>query len=239
VLGQTALFLHEQGDVQVAALLLDVEGLEWVPGNRFGDWMDARLLVPGWLMERFTEDLLERIRSVLIDVAERYDVEARYVYVGPALPRLGSDWRDDLQKHLTAKDVTNHAARVSNPKPELRRDSFTFDSREELRVYEALKRAQAALPADATIAIFPLPLGRVGIGNTWTPDFLVVRDGKAGLIEVDGPHHRGRLAADSTRDRHWRNSGFVHMERILVEETSQDTELDSLIRAFLKRLRLQ
>ncbi|MFF4138601.1 hypothetical protein ACFY1B_45850 [Streptomyces mirabilis] len=237
VLGQTAWFLHDQGDVQAAALLLDVEGIEWSPGNRFGDWMDARLLVPGWLMDRFTEDLLVRIRDALLQIAERNGVEAHSVYVGPALPDVAPDWRSALQGRLTSDTATNHAARVTDPKPELRRDGFVFDSREEVRVYEALKRAQAALPADATIAIFPLPLGRVGVGNTWTPDFLVVREGKAGLIEVDGPHHRGRLAADGTRDRHWRNSGFVYIERILVEETAKDSELDALVRTFLKRLR--
>ncbi|MFF3208422.1 hypothetical protein [Streptomyces sp. NPDC002962] len=237
VLGQTAWFLHDQGDVHAAALLLDVEGIEWSPGNKFGDWMDARLLVPGWLTGRFTEDLLARIREALLPIAERNGVEAHSVYIGPALPDVAPDWRPALQGRLTSNTATNHAARVTDPKPELRRDGFVFDSREEVRVYEALKRAQAALPADATIAIFPLPLGRVGVGNTWTPDFLVVREGKAGLIEVDGPHHRGRLAADGTRDRHWRNSGFVHIERILVEETAEDSELDALVRTFLKRLR--
>jgi hypothetical protein len=59
-------------------------------------------------------------------------------------------------------------------------------------------RAQGELPTDATTSIFPLPLGRVGVGNTWTPDFVVVREGRAGLIEVDGPHHGGRRAADAT-----------------------------------------
>ncbi|MEU9001962.1 hypothetical protein [Streptomyces sp. NPDC048551] len=237
VLGQTAWFLHEQGDVQAAALLLDVEGIEWSPGNRFGDWTDVCLLVPGWLMDRFTEEVLERVRNALIPIAERHGVDARSVYVGPALADLGTDWKSALQSKLTSDSATNHAARVADPKPELRRDGFVFDSREEVRVYEALKRAQAALPADATISIFPLPLGRVGVGNTWTPDFVVMREGRAGLIEVDGPHHRGRLAADGTRDRHWRNSGFVHIERILVEETAKDSELDSLVRTFLKRLR--
>ncbi len=164
-------------------------------------------------------------------IAERHGIEAQSVYVG--LPEVSSDWRSALQSRLTSDTTTNHAARVTNR----RREGFAFDSREELRVYEALKRAQATLQADATISIFPLPLGRVGIGNTCTPDFLVVREGRAGLIEVDGPHHRGRLAADGTRDRHWRNSGFVHIERILVEETAKDSESDALVRTFLKRLR--
>jgi very-short-patch-repair endonuclease len=57
-----------------------------------------------------------------------------------------------------------------------------------------------------------------------------------GLIEVDGPHHKGRAGADTTRDRHWKNSGVVHIERILVEETAQDRDLDQVVRAFLKRM---
>ncbi|MFZ4185530.1 hypothetical protein ACOZCG_31225 [Streptomyces pseudogriseolus] len=239
VLGQTAFFLQEKGDVQAAALLLDVEGIKWTPGNWAGDWTVAELLVPGWLIERFSDEVLERIRPVLIEAAERHGVEASSVRAAPALPELGPDWRDALQERLSTDTVTNHAARVRDPRPELRREGFTFDSREELRVFEALKRAQSRLAAEGhdTITIFPLPLGRVGVGNSWTPDFVVVRDGRAGLIEVDGPHHRGRFGADTTRDRHWRNSGFVHIERILVEETAKDAELDTLVQAFLKRLR--
>lgn len=135
--------------------------------------------------------------------------------------------------------MSNQASRTSarTATPTLVRDGFVFESQAEVLVYEALKRAQAALPADATLCIFPLPMGRVGAGNAWTPDFLVAVAGKVGLIEVDGPHHRGRFAADATRDRHWRNSGIIHIERILVEETSTDAELDGLVRAFLTRLR--
>lgn len=39
--------------------------------------MDARLLVPGWLMDRFTEDLLARIRDTLLPIAERNGVKER------------------------------------------------------------------------------------------------------------------------------------------------------------------
>jgi hypothetical protein len=189
-------------------------------------------------MDRFNEgNVLERIGSVLLPVAQRNGVDAQSVHIGAALPEVGPDWKSTLQGRLASGTATNHAARVTDPRPELRRDGCVFESREELRVFEALVRAQGELPTDATISIFPLPLGRVGVGNTWTPDFVVVREGRAGLIEVDGPHHGGRRAADATRDRHWRNSGFVHIERILVEETVKDSELDALVRTFLKRLR--
>ncbi|MFC7380910.1 hypothetical protein [Sphaerisporangium rhizosphaerae] len=237
ILAQTAYYLHEQGDDDLAALILDTESFDFIPGNDFGDWYNGQLHIPGWLQSNFTAEVIERIRMVLDQVAERHGMPITKLFVGPALPDINASWRQNLRATLSADTVTNHAARITSPDPHLRRDGFTFESLAEVRVYEALKRAQAVLAADSTIAIFPLPLGRAGIGNSWTPDFLITRDGKVGLIEVDGPHHRGRLGADATRDRHWRNSGIIHIERILVEETSQDAELDQLVRAFLKRLR--
>ncbi|MFD0272363.1 hypothetical protein ACFVHB_00445 [Kitasatospora sp. NPDC127111] len=240
ILAQTAFLMHEQGKSQAAALLLDVEGVELAPGNSFGDYEEAHLVVPPFLVPRFTDAMLESIAPVFERVAYRNGLEDVHgISVIPALPSIGSDWRQELQRRLAGGAVSNQAIRSRSRavKPAIMRDGCVFDSLEEVRVYEALKRAQAVLPPDATISIFPLPAGRVGAGNTWTPDFLVARGGRVGIIEVDGPQHSGRRAADSTRDRHWRNSGIVHIERILVEETSDDAELDKLVQVFLKRLR--
>ncbi|XDO64602.1 hypothetical protein HEP84_58450 [Streptomyces sp. RLB1-33] len=41
--------MHEKSNNQSAALLADVEDVELVPGNRFGDWQDAVLIVPPYL----------------------------------------------------------------------------------------------------------------------------------------------------------------------------------------------
>lgn len=239
VLAQTAFLMYEQGNSRAAALLADVEDVELVPGNRFGDWEDAVLIVPPYLVPRFTEDVTAAIKPVFEHVAGRHGLEIGGVTAAPALPAIDGRWRQVLQERLTAGTASNQASRTRarTAAPALGRDGFVFESHEEVLVYEALKRAQAALPADSTMSIFPLPMGRVGAGNAWTPDFLVAVAGKVGLIEVDGPHHRGRFAADATRDRHWRNSGIVHIERILVEETSTDSDLDALVRPFLTRLR--
>ncbi|MFJ4952984.1 hypothetical protein [Streptomyces sp. NPDC088760] len=239
VLAQTAFLIHEQGNSQAAALLADVEDVELVPGNRFGDWQDAVLIVPPYLVARFTENVTAAIQPVFGHVAGRHGLEIGTVTAAPALPDIGDDWRQILQERLAKGAASNQASRTraKGVAPGLSREGFVFDSREEVLVYEALKRAQAALPEDSTISIFPLPMGRVGVGNAWTPDFLVAVSGRVGIIEVDGPHHHKRFAADSTRDRHWRNSGIVHIERILVEETSADADLDALVRQFLTRLR--
>jgi hypothetical protein len=238
-LAQTAFLMHEQGNNQAAALLADVEDVELVPGNRFGDWQDAVLIVPPYLVPRFTEKVTAAIQPVFEHVAGRHGLEIGGVTAAPALPDIGDDWRRILQERLAKGAASNQASRTRSKgvAPGLNKEGFVFDSREEVLVYEALKRAQAALPEDSTISIFPLPMGRVGVGNAWTPDFLVSAAGRVGIIEVDGPHHRKRFGADTTRDRHWRNSGILHIERILVEETSADSDLDVLVRQFLTRLR--
>lgn len=46
----------------------------------------------------------------------------------------------------------------------------------------------------------------------------------------DGPHAAPPPEASPPKDRHWRNSGFVHVERILVEEAAKCSESDALTR---------
>ncbi|WP_143737852.1 hypothetical protein [Microbispora sp. GKU 823] len=240
ILAQTAFYLEEKGDIEAATLLLDAESIHFSENDDSwgGKYHWAYLNVPGWTAVRFDDALLERIQEALKQIGKRYGLSVTNLELGAALPSVDQEWRRTLYTRLSGDSVTNHAKRVK-PDPRLSRDGFYFMSLEEIRVYDALKRAQAALyasnPAN-TISIFPLPLGRVGTGNVWTPDFLVVREGRAVLIEVDGPQHRARVAADRTRDRQWENSGFVKVERIPVEETSRDEELDHIVRTYLERL---
>ncbi|WP_438453112.1 hypothetical protein [Streptomyces asiaticus] len=239
VLAQAAFLMHEQGNNQAAALLTDVEDVELAPGNQFGDWQDAVLIVPPYLVPRFTKEVTSAIQPVFEHVAGRHGLEIGGIAAAPALPDISDNWRQIIQERLVGGAASNQASRTraKGTGPALSWDGFAFDSREEILVYEALKREQAALPQESTISIFPLPMGRVGSGNSWTPDFLVTVAGRVGIIEVDGPHHRKRYGADATRDRHWRNSGIVHIERILVEEASADADLDMLVRQFFTRLR--
>ena len=68
------------------------------------------------------------------------------------------------------------------------------------------------------------------------PDFLITYRGKAGVIEVDGPHHHGRAAADQSRDRQLSDAGVQWIERIVVEDTTDTKNLDAFIEQFLSRL---
>ncbi|WP_130336323.1 hypothetical protein [Streptomyces sp. BK022] len=100
-----------------------------------------------------------------------------------------------------------------------------------------MKRAQAQLPQDSTIAVFPLPRGWLGSGSVWVPDFIVTASGQVGAIEVDDLHPHEQFAADAAFDRLWRSSGIAHIERILLKGFSADCEVDALVRQFLARLR--
>lgn len=112
VLAQTAFLMHEQGNNQAAALLADVEDVELVPGNRFGDWQDAVLIVPPYLVPRFTENVTAVIQPVFEHVAGRHGLEIGGVTAAPALPDIGDDWRQILQARLAGGAASNQASRT-------------------------------------------------------------------------------------------------------------------------------
>ena len=69
-----------------------------------------------------------------------------------------------------------------------------------------------------------------------TPDFVVIGNGRAVVVEVDGPHHSGRnrRADDADRDLHWRRCGVVTI-RIASEHASDPTGLKARLEEELKR----
>ncbi len=56
------------------------------------------------------------------------------------------------------------------------------------------------------------------------------------MIEVDGPQHRNRAAADQSRDRQLQDAGVTLTERIVVEDLDQPAELDGFVERVLARL---
>jgi hypothetical protein len=111
-----------------------------------------------------------------------------------------------------------------------------FSSRAELTVYQILKDLQHDSQRHNTFAVMPLPSARLRDSGVRTPDFVVVGNGRAAIIEVDGPHHYGttRKADDHTRDRHWDRCG-VHTIRIPSEHANDPTSLKELLREDLRR----
>jgi hypothetical protein len=247
ILGQTTGLLAQRGDEHAVALLVDVQSMtmvdtdELIRTERYIEpWTEqpmsksiyrrkALLDVEEHLVDRFTDEVCERISKTLSYVAERNGEEnVAYVQPRPALPDVDGDWRATFAARLALDRPTNQARRETGHANHPVEDGLTFGSAEELRVYRALKRLQARFPEQDTIAIAPLPSFRLRTGNTWSPDVLVTGRGRSLVIETDGPHHRGtrRYVDDRNRDLQWQRCG-VPVVRLAVEDLHDDAALDA------------
>lgn len=210
-LAASAHLLYERGDHKTAALLLDVSGLSYRWVSNYEVWDDLRngeyvsgwiggLQCPPFLVTRFDRDELEATRWAL-SLAGRRDDMSRILEVELVPVMDDPEWRARLTSAM-ADGPTNQARGYPLDPKHPRADRMSFRSVAELHVYQALKRAQASRPSHRTIGIAALPMFNVPTA-TWEPDFVVTYGGKVGVIEVDGPHHRGtdKRAAERSKDR--------------------------------------
>lgn len=94
---------------------------------------------------------------------------------------------------------------------------------------------QEWLPEFETLTIIPNCRVRV-LGREFVPDIVVVRNGRAGVIEVDGATHYGRREADRSRDRLLENAGFAYIDRFDAQECEDPATVNLLVSRFLARL---
>lgn len=250
VLGATAHLLAQMGDQQASLLLEDVQGLDVETEDRGlmekNVWTEDGSLWPKqspvyyfdvepYLRPRFTAEVLDRILPVIRTIAQRtYLPTPEFLDTRLALPNIDTKtWRETLHQQYASEDVTNSARKERLDPQSPVADGLTFTNTEELTVYEALVRLQTATAEDRTFAISPLPGTRIRAGNVWVPDFLLMGNGRAMLIEVDGPHHakEHRRADDDMRDAQWRRCG-AQVRRVPVEYTRPERveELDAWLR---------
>ncbi|GAA2343570.1 hypothetical protein [Dactylosporangium salmoneum] len=234
-LGHTAALLLQRGKRDLVALLVDAEGpiVEWDPECQEYDlWLE----VPADQRMRFTDEVMEEIRNALKEVDTRFRYGLAWLGVREILPPVGPGWRGQVRSQLTGKRPTNHARKVRSGPPVYVRDFLSFTNEGELAVYDALKGIQEnELPRENTIGIYPLAGGRIP-DHTWEPDFLITYGGRAGVLEVDGPHHNSRRAMDATRDHLLRDAGVGFVDRIPVEALTNPSELVAVLRRFVRRL---
>lgn len=231
--------LASRGDTQAASLLVDVLGVRYAYVDRaISDGNDsivivrAALLVEPQLVDGFTTDVLERIRDALTDASWSDQTAVKAVDVVPVAAE--GDWRERVERTL-GLGPSNQAAILPPRENVPRADRLSFASHAELRVYQALRERQAGLPANETILIAPNAGVRVR-GSTISPDFLVTYRGRCGVIEVDGPGHRGKWASDRSRDQLLEDGGVAYVLRVTVEETEEPDTLRALIDRLLGRL---
>jgi hypothetical protein len=244
VLAQTAILLDRQGDREAAQLLADVTYLDFestgdsyrTSGGGHAYIMAAVLYVDDHLVSAFTDEIRERIATVLLDVALRNGYTATdRMFVKQVLPTVAKDWRSELRERAQERP-SNQARRERTAPNHPVEDGLALGSHQEHQVYQALKQIQATTPSDRTIAIAPLPGVRLQAGHTWTPDIIVLGNGRAVVFEVDGPHHRDRrrYADDRNRDLQWQRCG-IQVVRLPVEDLQQGEQLTNRLKEELAR----
>lgn len=238
LLGASALLMKHQGDVRTAELIADVSALEVRLWDTQFDREGYRivLVVDAHLFPRYDEEALKRIEKVMQTVLMPAGKEVDEFAVRPDI-RLPTTWRDQLRQPSGPKP-SNHARKVRRDLPNHPiEDDLHFTNEWECRVYQVLKERQAALPDNETIGIMPLCKMRV-LGSTREPDFLITYKGRAGVIEVDGPHHEGRKRAsnDHSRTDLLINAGVEWVARLDVRDVKDKAEVEKFVSTFLSRL---
>lgn len=230
MIGAAAEVLYGRGHIQAASLLLDVVGTshEDARGHGFPDGaIYLYLLVPGSSVGRFDDDVKDQVLEAIRSATQWTGWWPLSVVVCAA-PASG-DWR----QRITADAMGGPTNSLMGDFPSC--DGLLFRSTAEVNVYEACKRVAAAMPATDRPMILPNARAKVS-GCVREPDFLIVYKGRAGVIEVDGPNHRARAAADQSRDRLFEDHGVARVDRIVAEDTEDSDALDALVGRFLDKL---
>ena len=234
ILGAAAQMLAAQGDAQSASLLGDVEELEmrhggrlWVnvpsrqvsdeeggPGDINFEWGRAVLFVQPWMRQRFTSEVIERVRVALFDTCFGRDFWLDRVEV--ACAEADPDWRDKLDKALVAQ--ASNQGKVSHVERPKVVDGLQFASDGEVKLYEAGKRAQAKLPTHENMTLVPRPGIRVG-GHTREPDLLVVFRGSGRYrTRRSAPSRSGPMKLSEGPASGGR--GFAYTARVVIADAN-------------------
>ncbi|MEU2704574.1 hypothetical protein [Micromonospora aurantiaca (nom. illeg.)] len=241
-LAQLAVMLYQRGSQRLAALVGECSSLAWEFLSVDDPWADeetgAILEAEPHVVASFAAEDLDEVLSALKSLVDGSDRRApNRVRLRDLKPVVGRNWRAALSTALTTDGASNQARRVKLGESHPEEDGLHFTNRWELGTYRVLKEKQSALPPEETIGIFPLPGVRLD-GRTWEPDFLVTYKGRAGVIEIDGPHHAGthRRSNDVSRDRQFRAAGVAYVDRLDVRDTTARSEVVAFVDSFLKRL---
>ena len=140
------------------------------------------------------------------------------------------DWREHLRELAKGESTTNQGRQFKQSDPIFPWNNLNFRSREERLIAQELDKRD--------ILFFPNCAARLGTpGNRHTkePDFLICRNGKWGILQVDGWfHHRHTVAQDQNIDRQFDLYGIRVIQRFTGEQCGK--EPDKVVEIFLDRL---
>lgn len=149
----------------------------------------------GWLEDGAMAEQREVIYQAFCAVSPHEWEFGRFRVRAQLVDNLDASWRSELTEIAHGRGVHNQGVEIPGRSVVTWKGNIKFRSETERRI---------AIALDATGVLFlPNCLARLSAGDsrvTKESDFLVCRDGKWGILEVDGPFHP-RAALDHSRDR--------------------------------------
>lgn len=151
-------------------------------------------------------------------------IKARAAVVVPN----SADWRNELLAILDGRDVDNQAIGFKATRTY---EGLRFRSESEVRIARALDRAHVMYVPNCRARV-----GSVERRRNIEADFLVMVDGKWGVLEVDGEQwHAGHAARDHERDRPFHFHGAKIVQRFDAGECFENA--DAVVAKFIALLK--
>lgn len=236
LLGTSAVLAYHLGKTDTARMIADVSSVEvrlWDTDYNQEGYRIVLVVEPG-LYPTYHDDVLDEIAGVVREVLWGSGKSISELVARPSIPRLGPDWRRQI-KNADGPKPSNQGRKVQLEPSHPVEDQLRFTNEWELDVYRVLRERQHALPDNETIGIMPLGGMRVR-GWTFEPDLLITYRGYAGVIEIDGPQHKGHAGRDHSRTRLFLHSGVKVVDRLNVEEVKSRAEVEKFVSDFLAQL---
>jgi len=239
VYATAARYLLDGGDYTAGEVLMlctvecELSGESWMDGNLS---MEGVLITLTGLRLVFDiingpwNDLYGKIRDAFAAALKPFRYPSNIVAILEP-PTLLPGWKEEIAERFRDQEMNNQAKDHSSPPPQ-RWQGLGFRSVTELVIARTLDAA--------SVLFFPLPAARVTVfgeqRGTRVPDFLVCKNGKWGILEVDGePHHPpGTAAKDGARDRLFKQYGVKVVEHYTASECYKDPA--GTVRKFLELL---
>lgn len=234
-----AQFLLDGGDESAAKVLLACTLDVWYDGDGWYDqasqrryeWVVVALAGPRAAYDVLSRDSDEVTKQVhrAIEAVLPTDVVARPIVPRAELVDISTEWRSELLDIAQGKRVRNQGLPFGNHQPPVTWQNLQFRSVSERKIAEALDRAD--------VLFLPNCVARLGDypdRKNREPDFLVCRNHKWGILEVDGEpfHPPSRTTEDHERDRLFKACGVKVVEHYDARRCYENP--DGVVNEFLE-----
>jgi hypothetical protein len=175
------------------------------------------LQVPYWFFNQISSEI-ETSQSKICEKAtfliKPYTDDSDYLEKVVIIPALADDenWRDKAKVWLAGEGVSNQGRVRSDNIASRTLDGLLFRSQPEIHLYKALK--------SLGVSFAPLPVFIRG-GESYKriePDFFLVKDGIAMVVEVDGDTVHNETPAEAHARTTMLAHEGVHIERVKASE---------------------